>query len=99
MGASSDAGADAPELELMLLEDDGRINRKKGKKAPRHSGLDNSRHSGLDDNRHSGLDPESRGICTTAATSLATFLSDPVFERRPETLSVEDFIALTNFLA
>ena len=107
MGASSDAGADAPELELMLLEDDGRINRKKGKKAPRHSGLDDNRHSGLDDNRHSGLDdnrhsgldPESHGICTTAATSLATFLSDPVFERRPESLSVEDFIALTNFLA
>ena len=83
MGASSDAGSDAPELELMLLEDDGRINRKKGKKA---------RVGDQADSRVSG-------ICTTAANSLSTFLSDPVFERRPETLSVEDFIALTNFLA
>ena len=82
MGASSDAGADAPELELMLLEDDGRINRKKGKKA-----------------RPDGhVEAPVSGLCTTAASSLATFLSDPVFERRPETLSVEDFIALTNFL-
>ena len=30
---------------------------------------------------------------------LTAFLADPVFERRPETLSVEDFIALTNLLA
>jgi len=90
MGASSDAGADAPELELMLLEDDGRINRKKGKKASRHSGAEMADQVGHDDRQS--------GICTTAATSLATFLSDPVFERRPETLSVEDFIALTNFL-
>ena len=29
---------------------------------------------------------------------LTAFLADPVFERRPETLSVEDFIALTNLL-
>ncbi|MBR6882259.1 MAG: 16S rRNA (adenine(1518)-N(6)/adenine(1519)-N(6))-dimethyltransferase RsmA [Bacteroidales bacterium] len=29
---------------------------------------------------------------------LMAFLADPVFERRPETLSVEDFIALTNLL-
>ena len=29
---------------------------------------------------------------------LAAFLAEPVFERRPETLSVEDFIALTNLL-
>ena len=26
------------------------------------------------------------------------FTANPIFERRPETLSVEDFIALTNFL-
>ena len=94
MGASSDAGADAPELELMLLEDDGRINRKKGKKAPRQSEGSLSLSKGSSKGA-----PESTGICTTAATSLAAFLSDPVFERRPETLSVEDFIALTNFLA
>ena len=30
---------------------------------------------------------------------LTAFLANPVFERRPETLSVEDFIALTNLLA
>ena len=29
----------------------------------------------------------------------AAFTASPVFERRPETLSVEDFIALTNFLS
>jgi Dimethyladenosine transferase (rRNA methylation) len=98
MGASSDAGADAPELELMLLEDDGRINRKKGKKAPRQSEGSLSLSKGLSKGSSKGA-PESTGICTTAATSLAAFLSDPVFERRPETLSVEDFIALTNFLA
>jgi len=79
-GGSSGESADAPELELMLIEDDGRIDRKKGKKARK--------------------DREAApGICTTAATSLSGFLADPVFERRPETLSVEDFIALTNFLA
>ena len=83
MGASAETGSDAPELELMLLEDDGRINRKKGKKA------------------RNDVQPDTRtpGLCSTKATSLTAFLSDPVFERRPETLSVEDFIALTNFLA
>ena len=30
---------------------------------------------------------------------LADFLSQPVFSQRPEQLSVEDFVALTNLLA
>jgi hypothetical protein len=64
----------------MLLEDDGRIDREKGKK-------------------RKGATPPAPAICTVQATSLAAFLADPVFERRPETLSVEDFVALTNFLA
>ncbi len=80
IGNASDEAADAPELELMLLEDDGRIDRKKGKK------------------RKEANRP-APAICTVQATSLAAFLADPVFERRPETLSVEDFVALTNFLA
>ena len=80
MGSASDEAADAPELELMLLEDDGRIDRKKGKKRKEAS-------------------RPAPAICTAQATSLSAFLADPVFERRPETLSVEDFVALTNFLA
>ena len=80
LGNASGQTAEAPELELMLLEDDGRIDRKKGKK------------------RQETNRPEP-AICTVQATSLAELLTDPVFERRPETLSVEDFIALTNFLA
>ena len=79
MGNASDEASEAPELELMLQEDDGRIDRKKGKK-------------------RKGADRPAPAICTVQATSLATFLADPVFERRPETLSVEDFVALTNFL-
>ena len=31
-------------------------------------------------------------------SQLAAFLAQPVFEKRPETLSVEDFVALTNLL-
>ena len=80
MGSASDEAADAPELELMLLEDDGRIDRKKGKKRKEAS-------------------RPAPAICTAQATSLSAVLADPVFERRPETLSVEDFVALTNFLA
>ena len=34
-----------------------------------------------------------------SADDLAAFLSQPVFTQRPETLSVEDFVALTNLLA
>ena len=81
VGDNADASTTAPELELMLLEDDGRIDRKKGKK------------------RKGASAPGPAALCSAPETSLATFLTDPVFERRPETLSVEDFIALTNFLA
>lgn len=35
----------------------------------------------------------------TGAEELASFTARPVFELRPERLSVEDFIALTNDLA
>lgn len=83
IGKDSGEGNDAPELEQLLLEDDGRIDRKKGKK---------KRSSGADDR------PGKDVLCTAGAGSLSEFLSDPVFGRRPETLSVEDFIALTNFL-
>jgi 16S rRNA A1518/A1519 N6-dimethyltransferase RsmA/KsgA/DIM1 with predicted DNA glycosylase/AP lyase activity len=81
VGDNADASTTAPELELMLLEDDGRIDRKKGKK------------------RKGASAPGPATLCSAPETTLATFLTDPVFERRPETLSVEDFIALTNFLA
>ena len=82
LSGDSRQAAEAPELELMLQEDDGRIGRKKGKN---HGG-------GAEGN-------PTRTLCSTPAGSLGDFLTDPVFERRPETLSVEDFITLTNFLS